>query len=87
MGPFLDSSNEKIKAGDLDQTPAELFHTQFTENIHDFLEASPNSLVLVVPSVRDMISDRFVYPQASLDAPGLFGHPVSQSWFCVDCFY
>ena len=66
-----------MKAGDIDQTPAELFHTQFTENIHDFLEASPNSLVLVVPSVRDMTSDRIVYPQAPLDASGLFGRPVS----------
>ena len=87
MGPFLDSSNEKVKTGDVDQTPEELFYSQFIENIHDFLEASPNSLVLVVPSVRDIISDRFVYPQSPLDASGLFGHPVSQSWFCFDFFY
>jgi len=79
MGPFLDSSNEKVRTGDVDQPPEELFYSQFTENIHDFLEASPNSLVLVVPSVRDMISDRFVYPQSPLDTSGLSGHPVRQS--------
>jgi DNA polymerase alpha subunit B len=77
MGPFLDSNNEKIKTGDVDQTPTELFHTQFIENIHDFLEASPNSLVLVVPGVRDMIGHHCVYPQSPLDIPGLSGHPVS----------
>jgi hypothetical protein len=76
VGPFLDSNNGKIKTGDVDQTPTELFHTQFIENIHDFLEASPNSLVLVVPSVRDVISHHCVYPQSALETPGLSGHPV-----------
>jgi hypothetical protein len=76
IGPFLDSNNEKIKTGDADQTAAELFYTQFTENLHDFLEASPDSLVLIVPSVRDMISRHCVYPQAPLDISGLFGDPV-----------
>ena len=78
MGPFLDSNNEKIKAGDVDQTPTELFHTQFIVNIHDFLEASPNSLVLVVPSVRDVISHHYVYPQSALEIPDLSNHPVGR---------
>ncbi|KAI0300193.1 hypothetical protein BC826DRAFT_665150 [Russula brevipes] len=47
IGPFLDSNNEKIKNGDADQLPTELFHTHFTENLHDFVEASPSSLVLL----------------------------------------
>ncbi|KAF8476554.1 DNA polymerase alpha subunit B [Russula ochroleuca] len=71
IGPFLDSDNEKIKTGDADQTVAELFHTQFTENLHDFLEACPDSLVLIVPSVRDITNHHCVYPQAPLDISGL----------------
>jgi len=75
IGPFLDSNNEKIKIGDVDQTPTELFHTQFTENLHDYLEACPDSLVLIAPSVGDIISHHCVYPQAPLDISGLRGDP------------
>jgi len=75
IGPFIDSNNEKIKTGDADQTPTELFHTQFTENLHDFLEASPDSSVLIVPSVRDMTSHHCVYPQSPFENPGLSGDP------------
>ncbi|KAH9989680.1 DNA polymerase alpha subunit B [Russula compacta] len=75
IGPFLDSNNEKLKTGDADQSPTELFYSQFTENLHDFLEASPNSLILIVPSVRDMISYHNVYPQSSLNVPGLSSDP------------
>ena len=72
----MDSNNEKIKTGDADQTATELFHTQFTESIHDLLEACPGSLVLIIPSVRDMINHHCVYPQAPLDIPGLSLDPV-----------
>ncbi|KAF8500906.1 DNA polymerase alpha subunit B [Russula emetica] len=75
IGPFLDSNNEKIKTGDVDQTPTELFHTQFTENLLDYLEACPDSLVLIVPSVGDIISHHCVYPQAPFDISGLRGDP------------
>ncbi|KAI0279236.1 DNA polymerase alpha subunit B [Russula aff. rugulosa BPL654] len=75
IGPFLDSNNEKIKTGDVDQSPTELFHTQITENLHDYLEACPDSLVLIVPSVGDIISHHCVYPQAPLDISGLRGDP------------
>ncbi|KAI0304348.1 DNA polymerase alpha/epsilon subunit B-domain-containing protein [Multifurca ochricompacta] len=75
IGPFVDSTNEKIKTGDTDQTPSELFHTQFTENVYDFLKASPNSLVLILPSVKDMVSHHNVYPQSPLNISGLSGDP------------
>ncbi|KAH9042054.1 DNA polymerase alpha subunit B [Lactarius pseudohatsudake] len=66
IGPFVDSNNEKIKTGDTDQAPSELFYNQFTEKLHEFLETSPNSLILIVPSVRDVISNHCVYPQSPL---------------------
>ncbi|KAN0125481.1 DNA polymerase alpha/epsilon subunit B domain containing protein [Lactarius tabidus] len=75
IGPFVDSNNEKIKTGDTDQTPSEIFHTQFTEKLQEFLETSPNSLVLIVPSVRDVISNHCVYPQSPLDVPDLSVDP------------
>jgi DNA polymerase alpha subunit B len=74
----VDSNNEKIKTGDTDQTPSEIFYTQFTENLQEFLEASPNSLILIVPSVRDVISGHCVYPQSPLDVSRLSFDPVSR---------
>ena len=74
----MDSNNEKIKTGDTDQTPSELFHNQFTEKLHEFLESCPNSLILIVPSVRDVISDHCVYPQSPLGVSELSVDPVSR---------
>jgi DNA polymerase alpha subunit B len=74
----VDSNNENIKTGDMDQTPSEIFHAQFTEKLQEFLETSPNSLILIVPSVRDVISNHCVYPQSPLDAPYLSVEPVSR---------
>jgi len=75
IGPFVDSNNEKIKTGDIDQTPSEIFYTQFTEKLQEFLETSPNSLILIVPSVRDVISNHCVYPQSSLGVSDLSVDP------------
>ena len=78
----MDSNNEKIKIGDTDQTPSEIFYTQFTEKLQEFLETSPNSLILIVPSVRDVISNHCVYPQSSLDVSRLSFDPVG----CPDTY-
>lgn len=65
-----------MKNGDLDETPNELFRRNFSDNIRDFLDLSPGSTVLVVPSIRDIVSDHAVYPQCELGSE-LFGDPVS----------
>jgi len=75
IGPFVDSNNEKIKTGDTDQTPTEHFHNQFTEKLHEFLESCPNSLILIVPSVRDVINNHCVYPQSPLGVSDLSVDP------------
>ena len=62
----------------MDQTPDELFHNQFTEKLHEFLETAPNSLILIVPSVRDVTSSHCVYPQSPLDISALSVDPVSR---------
>ncbi|KAI0057842.1 DNA polymerase alpha subunit B [Artomyces pyxidatus] len=72
IGPFVDSSHPKIKAGDLDETPVDMFNNKFTESLRDFLDISPDSLVLLVPSVRDMLSNHCAFPQSQL-GPELAG--------------
>ncbi|PPR00448.1 hypothetical protein CVT24_004509 [Panaeolus cyanescens] len=75
IGPFVDSTHPKIKTGDADVTPANLFKVHFQDTLKAFLTVSPASLVLVVPSVKDMMSSHNVYPQPEFD-PNLFAyHP------------
>jgi DNA polymerase alpha subunit B len=84
MGPFLDSTHPNLKSGSIDSTPAQLFHSTFTDNLKDFLATSPGSIVVIVPSLKDLISDHVVFPQAELGKE-FSGDPVrrfSRS-FCV----
>ncbi|KAF9046503.1 DNA polymerase alpha/epsilon subunit B-domain-containing protein [Panaeolus papilionaceus] len=75
IGPFVDSTHPKIKTGDADVTPANLFKVHFQDTLKSFLTASPTSMVLIVPSVKDLLSGHAVYPQPEFDA-GLFAyHP------------
>jgi len=61
--------------GDIDSTPAHLFRMQFTQNLRDFLDLSPGSIVLLVPSIRDIINDHTVFPQSEFSA-AFAGDPV-----------
>jgi len=65
---FIDIAHAHIKNGDIDSTPTHLFREQFTANIRDFLDVSPDSIVLIVPSIRDIINDHAVFPQREFSA-------------------
>ncbi|KAI6147356.1 DNA polymerase alpha, subunit B [Pisolithus tinctorius] len=66
IGPFVDAEHPQIMAGDMSKTPSEIFERHFQETLRDFLLQSPGSMVLLVPSVRDLISDHVVFPQCEL---------------------
>jgi len=68
VGPFVDTVHSNIKNGDIDFTPAHLFRSQFTQNLRDFLDLSPGSIVLLVPSIRDIVSDHAAFPQCEFNA-------------------
>ncbi|EJD04429.1 DNA polymerase alpha, subunit B [Fomitiporia mediterranea MF3/22] len=74
LGPFLDIAHPIIKSGDIDEMPLDIFHRCFVEPLRSFLHASPESLVLVEPSIRDLLSDHPVYPQCEFDN-NLFADP------------
>lgn len=76
LGPFVDSFHPKIKNGDLDVSSSNLFKAYFAERLKGFLDASPGSMVLVVPSIRDLISDHAVFPQSELSTDLVPLHPV-----------
>ncbi|KAF8158218.1 DNA polymerase alpha/epsilon subunit B-domain-containing protein [Crassisporium funariophilum] len=68
VGPFVDSAHPKIKTGEIDVTPANLFRAHFVDPLRNFLTASPGSIVLLVPSVRDLVSNHAAFPQPELNA-------------------
>ncbi|KAI0826859.1 DNA polymerase alpha subunit B [Trametes gibbosa] len=66
LGPFIDSAHPAVKIGDVDLPPREMFEVELADRLRTFLEASPGSLVLLVPSTRDILSDHAVFPQCEL---------------------
>ncbi|KAF7768093.1 hypothetical protein Agabi119p4_7336 [Agaricus bisporus var. burnettii] len=66
VGPFVDANHPSIRVGDLDSTPVELFHEKIYSSIKSFLDASPGSIAILLPDVRDLLSNHAVYPQSEL---------------------
>ncbi|KAF5389267.1 hypothetical protein D9757_003533 [Collybiopsis confluens] len=64
LGPFVDALHPLIKAGDIDETPLDTFHRVFLQPLRDFLNSSPGSIAILVPSVRDLVNSHTVYPQS-----------------------
>lgn len=76
MGPFVDTLHPLIKAGEVEETPLELFQRVFLEPLRDFLSWSPGSIVVLIPSLRDLISTHAVYPQAEFRRTVIKSDPV-----------
>ena len=51
----------------MDVTPEELFYQEFIDPLRGFLNSSPGSITLILPSVRDLVSEQVVYPQSELN--------------------
>ncbi|KAJ6508996.1 DNA polymerase alpha/epsilon subunit B-domain-containing protein [Mycena sanguinolenta] len=75
LGPFIDALHPLIKAGDVDSTPLNLFRTRFTDALRQYLNNVPGSIVLIVPSVRDLVGDHAVFPQCELPEEVARGDP------------
>jgi len=75
LGPFVDSSHPRIKNGDVDETPEQLFAKHFAEKIADILVEKPSISFFVVPSVSDVLSEHASFPQCEFDA-SLLSHTV-----------
>ncbi|PFH53387.1 hypothetical protein AMATHDRAFT_137918 [Amanita thiersii Skay4041] len=75
MGPFVDSAHPRIKAGDADYPPSRIYQARFLNPLIAFLKESPESIVLLLPHVRDLLSDRAVYPQTEYPQHLTGDHP------------
>lgn len=68
LGPFVDSSHPRIKNGEVDETPEQLFAKHFADKIADILSEKPSISFFVVPSVGDVLSEHASFPQCEFDA-------------------
>ncbi|KAJ6584826.1 DNA polymerase alpha/epsilon subunit B-domain-containing protein [Mycena capillaripes] len=89
LGPFIDALHPSIKSGDVDSTPLNLFRTRFTDPLRSYLDSVPGSIALIVPSVRDLVSDHAVFPQGELPADVARGDPrihllPNPAWFTLN---
>ena len=60
-----------IEQGAVAQTPTEIFRDQVASQLTRLAEASPGTVILLIPSLRDMISVHIAFPQAMLDKESL----------------
>ncbi|KAF8890039.1 alpha DNA polymerase [Gymnopilus junonius] len=74
VGPFVDAQHPKIKIGDLEVSTTNLFRAHILDPLKAFLTASPGSIMLMVPSVRDLTSAHAAFPQPEFDNENL-SHP------------
>ncbi|KAF8997523.1 glycosyl hydrolase family 7-domain-containing protein [Cyathus striatus] len=67
LGPFIDSTHPKIKTGDVDSAPAQLFKAHILAPLCSFFDSSPNSISVIVPSICDLMSHHAMFPQSEFD--------------------
>jgi DNA polymerase alpha subunit B len=67
LGPFIDASHPIIASGAITRSPADIFKSEITARLLRTGEVSPNTYILLVPSVKDIVSTHMAYPQAMLD--------------------
>ncbi|WVQ82653.1 hypothetical protein IAT38_004785 [Cryptococcus sp. DSM 104549] len=67
LGPFVDSKHPSIAKGAVTQTPTELFQEQISKRLQRVVDRSPGTIIILVPSVRDLVSRHMAFPQSMLE--------------------
>jgi DNA polymerase alpha subunit B len=55
-----------VKNGEMDDMPEVLFRRVFLDPLSDVLDQIPGASAILVPNVRDILSDHAVFPQNAL---------------------
>lgn len=71
LGPFIDSAHPLVATGAITQMPIDIFREQISARLHRLVESSPSTMIILVPSVRDVVSQHVAFPQAMLDKESL----------------
>lgn len=87
LGPFVDASHPLIKVGDVDETPTEIFRRQISTRLTLLMESSPGTAVILIPSVRDLVSRHVAFPQTPLEKSTELGLPKVRAMCPVASHY
>jgi hypothetical protein len=69
-----------IVSGAIAHSIADIFKTQVSARLARFMSVSPSTVVILVPSIRDIVSHHIALPQAAFEKES-FGLPrVSATW-------
>ncbi|KAK4056532.1 DNA-directed DNA polymerase alpha subunit pol12 [Microbotryomycetes sp. JL221] len=74
IGPFIDVDHPLIKQSNLDRMPEEIFKTEISTRIINFLNSSTRSVVILIPHGRDLLNNHVAFPQSPF-SKGSFGLP------------
>ncbi|KIR70914.1 DNA polymerase alpha subunit B [Cryptococcus deuterogattii CA1014] len=77
LGPFIDSQHPIIKSCAVTETPQEIFRKQISRRLQKVVSQSPSTVIILVPSVRDVVSHHMAFPQSMLEKEYL-GLPKSK---------
>ncbi|WVO24491.1 uncharacterized protein IAS62_005859 [Cryptococcus decagattii] len=67
LGPFIDSQHPIIKSCAVTETPQEIFRKQISRRLQKVVTQSPSTVIILVPSVRDIVSHHMAFPQSMLE--------------------
>ncbi|KGB79011.2 DNA polymerase alpha subunit B [Cryptococcus deuterogattii R265] len=67
LGPFIDSQHPIIKSCAVTETPQEIFRKQISRRLQKVVSQSPSTVIILVPSVRDVVSHHMAFPQSMLE--------------------
>ncbi|KIJ54843.1 hypothetical protein M422DRAFT_200787 [Sphaerobolus stellatus SS14] len=65
LGPFIDSGHPMVKSAKIPLPPSALFQQYFVKPIQSLLQQNSDTLVLIVPHVRDILCSNAVFPQGT----------------------
>ncbi|KAK9696353.1 DNA-directed DNA polymerase alpha subunit pol12 [Basidiobolus ranarum] len=68
VGPFVDQDHPLIREGDFDGTVEEIFDEYIAQPLRDLENSSPSTSVFLIPSIRDIVHDYYIFPQPALDS-------------------
>ncbi|OXM76137.1 DNA polymerase alpha subunit B [Cryptococcus neoformans Bt63] len=67
LGPFIDSQHPIIKSCAVTETPQEIFRKQISSRLQKVVTQSPSTVIIIIPSVRDVVSHHMAFPQSMLE--------------------
>ena len=67
----MDASHTSLQTGKVEQHPSTIFAENFGKYLKWYSQRCPATRIILIPSVKDILSNHYVFPQGALDPQGL----------------